>query len=106
MNKNTRYFFAIRHKPSGGFLPQMTSYGFTRCTPTLTEPPRLFSKHGPARQALDRWLQGEWTEVGFSEDDEVKLKVVPKSDRRSEDLEIVEVEITATSLADSKLRLL
>lgn len=100
------FFFAIRHKPSGGYLPQQNSYGFTRTEPSCSEPPRLFSKIGPCKQALDRWVQGEWYEGSPNEEGEVKVKILPKPGRRAADMEIVEVALHATSLADAKLRLL
>ena len=106
MIKSTGYFFAIRHKPSGGFLPQMGSYGFTRTEPSLTEAPRLFAKIGPCKQALDRWLEGEWFEGAPNEDGETKIRVIRRPERRADHMEIVEVALVATSLADSKLRLL
>lgn len=100
-----KLFLAIRHNPSGGFLPQMTSYGFTRCNPSLTEPPRLFTKPGAATQALNRWLEGEWME-GFYNDEtgEQQIKIIPRHDRRRTDMEIVEIEVTARTLSEAELR--
>lgn len=102
---NRKLFLAIRHKPSGGFLPQMTSYGFTRQEPTLEAPPRLFTKPGAATQALDRWLAGEWFEGRYNEDTgEQTLNVVKRPDRRASEMEIVEVEIIARTLSEAQLR--
>lgn len=98
-----KFFFAIKHKPSGGFLPQMSSYGFTRCEPSLIEPPRLFPKMGPARQALDRWLKGEWYEK-FASDEEISIEVVARPDRRAADMEIVEIELHPRTLTEAQLR--
>lgn len=103
----TARFLAIRHNPSGGFLPQMTSYGFTRCSPSKTEPPRLFTKPGAAKQALDRWLQGAWFE-GYFDDDQNRqdVKIVPQPERRRQDMEIVEIELVVRSLSEAQLRVL
>lgn len=99
------HYLAIRHNPSGGFLPQMTSYGFTRCAPSLVDPPRLFTKIGAAKQALDRWLQGEWFE-GFYDDERglQDIRIQPVAGRRREDMEIVEIEITARTFNEALLR--
>lgn len=102
-----KFFLAIRHKPSGGFLPQMASYGFTRCEPTVLEPPRLFTKIGGAKQALSRWLEGEWFEGHY--DDETgkqEIRVIAKAHRQASLMEIVEIEIVFRSLSDAQLRIL
>lgn len=100
-----RFFLAIRHKPSGGFLPAVRGYGFTRATPSTTAPPRLFEKPGPARQALDYWLEGELFEGTVDEDSGLQeLRLVRKPERRAFDMEIVEIEITARTLSEAELR--
>lgn len=101
------FFLAIRHIPSGGFLPAQTSYGFTRTEPTLVDPPRLFTKKGPAKQALARWLEGALYEGNYDEDtNETSLKLVPRPHRRAAEMEIVEVELFARTLSDAQLRVL
>jgi hypothetical protein len=104
--KPRKFFLAIKHKPSGGYLPQMASYGFTRTEPSLDEPPRLFTKPGAARQALDRWLAGAWFEGAENSDGELSIQVVPQQGRRAADMEIVELELTARSLTEAQLRTL
>lgn len=100
-----KLFLAIRHNPSGGFLPQMTSYGFTRCNPSLTEPPRLFTKPGAAKQALDRWLEGRWFEGMYNDETgQQDITIVPVAGRRREDMEIVEIEISSRTLTEAELR--
>lgn len=100
-----QFFLAIRHTPSGGFLPQMASYGFTRCEPTTEEPPRLFTRPGAAKQALDRWLEGAHYET-FSDGDTQKIEVHPRPHRRRADMEIVEIELVVRSLSEAQLRVL
>lgn len=98
-------FFAIRHKPSGGFLPQMASYGMTRTEPSLTEPPRLFTTKKGCEQSLRRWLEGEWYEGLFNEETQQQdIKIVKRPDRRALDMEIVEIELSARTLTEAELR--
>lgn len=99
-----RHYFAIRHNPSGGFLPAVKGYGFTRTSPTLDEPPRLFGKTGPARQALDRWLEGELFEGTPDDENRIDLRLVRKPDRMASQMEIVEVELQFRSLSEAELR--
>ena len=99
-----RLFFAILHRPSGGFLPAVRGFGFTRTEPTKTEPPRLFAKIGPCRQALNYWLEGEHFE-GLDNDEGVTIvKVTPRPERKLSSMEIVEIELTPRSLADAQIR--
>lgn len=99
-----KHFLAIRHK-NGGFLPAVKGYGFTRTTPTLTEPPRLFTKPGPCRQALRYWLEGELYEGSGTDDDgQIDLRLIRKPERREEDMEVVEIEIIVRSLSEAELR--
>lgn len=101
-----QFFLAIRHKPSGGFLPSVRGYGFTRTEPTLTEPPRLFEKSGPCRQALNRWLEGELYEGTETDDGTLQLRCIKKPDRRKGDFEIVEIELIVRTLSEAALRIL
>ena len=102
MTAERKFFLAIRHKPSGGFLPSLNSYGFTRAEPTRDQPPRLFTKHGAALQALNSWLEGEW----FETPEDAVLRVRPVAGRRREEMEIVEIELIVRTLEAAKLRLL
>lgn len=97
-------FLAIRHKPSQGFLPAVKGYGFTRTKPTCEEPPRLFEKMGPCKQALTRWLEGELFEGNVTDDGTIDLRLVHKPERRRTDMEIVEIEIIARTLSEAELR--
>lgn len=104
MNAPRRFFLAIRHRPTGGFLPSVKGYGFTRATPTKEEPPRFFTKIGPCKQALNRWLEGELYEGVFDDDSgTVDLKLIRRPERKAADMEIVEIEMVVRSLSDAQL---
>lgn len=105
-------YYAIRHKRTGFFLPAQSSYGFTRVEPTPAREaaPRLFSSVGPAKQALTWWLRGEayetvedqWNTDGPER--EVRLKIIPKANRRADDMEIVAISLVVESLEELALR--
>jgi hypothetical protein len=104
-----RFFLAIRHKPSGGFLPNIRGYGFTKTEPTLLEPPRLFVRMGSAKQALKYWLEGELTErpdhdADFG--DQLIIHCKRRPDRRAEHMEVVEIELIPRTLTEAQLRIL
>lgn len=104
-----RYFLAIRHRPSGGLLPNVRGYGFTKVDPSTTEPPRLFVKPAAAKQALNYWLQGEYSETVDNDSDwgeSITLTCRPRHDRKPADMEIVEVEIIVRTLAEAQLRII
>ena len=101
------HYLAIRHRPTGGFLPASRGYGFTREEPSLVKPPRLFVRPSSATQALDYWLEGEHYEG--SDDPEsgaLTLKVIPRPHRRREEMEIVEIELIPRTLTEAQLRTL
>lgn len=101
-----RFFLAIRHKPTGGFLPAVRGYGFTRTEPSLELPPRLFEKPGPCRQALNRWLEGELYEGNEDDSGFITLRHVRRPDRRKHEYEIVEIELIVRTLSEAQLRIL
>lgn len=103
MNRR-KHFLAIRHKPSGGFLPSVKGYGFTRTEPSLEEPPRLFTKMGPCKQALSKWLEGELYEGNASDEGVLDLRLVRRADRHAHQMEIVEVECIVRTLTEAELR--
>jgi hypothetical protein len=108
-NNGRKYFLAIRHRPSGGLLPNVRGYGFTKTEPSTTDPPRLFVRIASAKQALNYWLQGELTERLDSDSDfgtELTLHLRRRPDRREADMEIVEVEIVVRTLAEAQLRII
>ena len=95
-----REFFAIRHNPSGGFLPELSGVraGFTHTEPELDSVPRLFTSEAGARRALTWWLKGvtsvyrgqstnpdSWGE--YEED----WSTTVEEHRKAEDMEVVPV---------------
>jgi hypothetical protein len=94
-------FWAIKHRPSGHYLPQSdrTSGGFTHFEPQdpCVRPPRLFQKERSAMQALRWWLMGvttvRHTGGGAWDDYSETWDTHPEPDRKAEDMEIVLVEL-------------
>ena len=93
-------FFAIRHKPSGYFLPAYAKrHGRTNAEPTDALAPRLFMKAHHAKAALDWWLLGvvtlsyrtDW-ESGYTETR--GLDIEPRADRKADDMEVVAITLT------------
>lgn len=98
-------FYAVRHIPTGFFLPT-TKKGYTTTEPmdaTLISP-RLHTSHKRANQAMHAWCRGvhkaRW-EYSDSDSDyysggsmyveEIKIKPMPK--RNLADMEVVEVHL-------------
>lgn len=102
-------FFAIRHKPSGGFLPAISSYGFTRCEPSCSDPPRLFKEKRNATQALNWWLRGEsfehshWSDNDLGPERSIEIRTIHKPGRRRADFEIVLVGFLFKSVEQAEL---
>jgi hypothetical protein len=96
-------YWAIRHKPSGGFLPAGRKRGFTHDQPSTELPPRLFTKRRAAKAALRCWLMGDWKEEtsGGSSyyGDDYDIYPVPPSkppaDRKPEEMEVVMLLLVA-----------
>lgn len=88
-----RELFAIRHKPSGGHLPEV-GRGYTFSEPSVDRIPRLFESASAAKRALTWWLKGG-TSVLRSKDywgeyDETWQHTdIPN--RKAEDMEVVPV---------------
>ncbi len=97
--------YVIRHKPTGGFLPQSSNKrnGYTHDEPVTMESkfcPRLFARAQDAKTALTWWLKGEtrakWTGGMFTNafgeaDDDVSFEWYTEAcvDRKAEDMEVV-----------------
>jgi len=94
-----RAFYAIRHLPSGGFLPEIHK-GYTFSEPSTKECdiPRLFTTKAGAKRALTWWLRGtlhvtktggQW---GFGEPEyDESWHDTPMPDRKTENMEVVQV---------------
>lgn len=97
--------FAIRHKPSGFYLPEPEGYGgrggsFVKPVDCSGDGPnpRIFKHMRSAKAALNQWLRGEhhgitegdwneWTGEYYSYT--VGADIVPQLDRIRTDMEIV-----------------
>ncbi len=86
--------WVIRHKPTGGFLPEpkysKRGRGGALYEPSTTDKPRLFRTERGAKNALTAWLQGKWHWTLTSwEDGEGSLDIKPVPSRLREEMEIV-----------------
>lgn len=70
------YYYAIRHKPTGHFLPRFPGqWGGTWVEPTDKEPPRLFRTGGYASLSLNHWLERKVATRNRDEMEIVRLKI-------------------------------
>lgn len=95
-----RTFFAIRHKPTGGYLPEITGVraGYTHTEPETHSVPRLFLDKAAAQRALTWWLKGAtsvWRGQSSNPDSwgeyEEDWSTEPQEHRKAEDMEVVPV---------------
>lgn len=92
-------YYAIRHTPSGGYLPQTRRRtGLTHDEPTADKPPRLFTRRRDAKLALDHWLKGCLINIykldQHTGNERRELEYYkPDTERRAEDMFVVKVEI-------------
>ena len=89
--------FAIKHKPTGGFLPE-TGGGYTHSEPCTYLIPRLFTTKKGACCALTWWLKG-WTSVAhtrdyFGEYDET-WQTEHILERKAADMEVIPLTLEA-----------
>lgn len=104
MAKTRMKYWAIRHKPTGYYLPEPLSGqsgkpGYTSTEPCSPEqlPPRLFCTEGGAHKALTWWLKGKVyvskTFVPSSflgpEEYEETWSIHEEPERKKEDMEVV-----------------
>jgi hypothetical protein len=93
--------YAIRHHPTGLFLPRKEGRGATHREPTARlSKARLFHRERDARGFLTVWLQGKQTaracmssHESFFEDD-IELVLEPVPSRKREEMEIVAYSLT------------
>lgn len=79
-------FYAIRVKGTNKYLPMRErQYGHSFSEPTSIEekPPRLFFNEKQVKAALSSWLLGEHRKT------RKYIDIVPKKDRKRENMEIV-----------------
>lgn len=112
MNNLTVY--AIRHKPSGEFMPaRMSRCGFGGWSwwrePNQGEPydktPRIFPTKTGARNALSAWLAGRWVQViektgNWEEPEESDNYCVPEKTENARNRD--DMEIVSFSLIENK----
>lgn len=103
--------WAIRHKPTGHYLPQSSRkrHGYTHDEPVTMESnfcPRLFAREQDAKTALTWWLKGEtsayWSHVSpwdWDGEADYEWHEQPRSDRKAEDMQVVKVFITVEEAA-------
>ena len=94
-------YFAIRHKPTGNYMP-VARGGSTGISAYTLErgrhPPRLFTTRKGAQCALTWWLDGEQVAV-YAEDGwggHTGWRTDHKTDRHKADVEVVEVTFYVT----------
>lgn len=95
------FFYAVRHKPSGKFLPVVETgkRGATHVSITDKRPPRLFKTGQHAASALRHWLAGrqsityERNSSWFGEDDSEVHHTEPVPERKAKEMEIVRVRV-------------
>lgn len=97
--------YAIRHIPTGHFLPMSFERGHRHShdEPTANCIPRLFPNQHSAKSALTQWLRGKWTnspyavyEEGYYSHSEQELEVEPVPSRKAEEMEIVTLSVRET----------
>lgn len=91
--------YAVRHKPSGMFIPRLETgkrRGGSHLEPSNDREPRLFFNRLSARAFLSNWLQGimkaDYT-VDYNGNEDYSIKVIPQPHRKKEDMEIVEFDL-------------
>lgn len=101
--------FAIRHKPSGAFMPEPKGRcmrGGSHLEPEKDVMPRLFHSERSAKAALTQWLRGkhvadyDWDYDDYSGKEykyQCGTNIIPQPHRKREDMEIVPVSITFKS---------
>lgn len=87
--------FAIRQKSTGYWLPPFAKKrGHTHAEVYVGAVPRLFRRRQDAATALRWWLEGAHTQVVDFEYGDCDLKVLPRPERKADDMEVVSVQLT------------
>lgn len=106
----TLTLFAIRHKATGEFLPELSGQGrgytFTSPLPVSSETPRLFRSARAAKLALRAWLHGPYERVWETDEwggGQVVVgtapRATPPADRNPDEMEIIPVTLTWSEAA-------
>ncbi len=91
--------YAVRHKPSGMFIPRLETgkrRGGSFLEPTNEREPRLFFNKLSARAFLSNWLQGtfqNYSTMNYEGYEDGGLKVTPQPHRKKDEMEIVEFDL-------------
>lgn len=96
-------YYAIKHKPTGLFMPQMRG-GFSYWEPKgEPQPPRLFATRRAAANALTCWANGRYAKRFVTTQDswdepyyqsEAGTEAEPDITRRRDDLQVVEITLS------------
>ena len=91
-------FYAIRHKPTGLYLPRREARGATHREPTAAlQQARFWHRERDAKGFLTVWLQGKASMREYQDwqgDYDVEYSVDPVPTRKREEMEIVRLELT------------
>lgn len=93
-------FWAIKHIPTGTYLPAPRGRGGrggTRVSVDGTALPRLFTSEQSAKASLRWWLAGEvhvYQEQNYEGEYNETWETIPKADRVADDMEVVPVSLT------------
>ncbi len=108
MSDRRRFFYAIRNKQTGYYLPGYGSRkghgGFTSDKPEREYPPRLFWRLQDAKLALWHWLKGR-VQVWYDHEGEENWTHTCKHDRKAYEMEIVEIRISTSKVVEHVHRL-
>ena len=91
--------YAVRHKPSGLFIPRLKAgrrRGGSHLEPSNDREPRLFFNKKSARSFLGQWLLGivvAHSYQGYDGGHAEIIKIVPQPHRNKLDMEIVEFNL-------------
>ena len=108
----TIIYFAVRHKPSGNFLPypvkradkpgarfKLRGFSYVEPLPPEESIVRLHLTENTAKRAMKAWAQGKWKEeITYSYDGEPDYsgpEPIAVPDRKLEDMEVVKIELKA-----------
>ena len=90
-------WYAIIHKPTGAYMPEMRR-GYSRWKPEITQDnPRLFKTVRGAQAAIAAWSRGvhyiEYYKNDYTLDSSCEIVVAPNTQRDKNELMVVEVKL-------------
>lgn len=97
-------YWMIRHKPTGGWLPELAKplrAGYTGTEPTTKGKPRIFTTERGAKDALRWWLRGivnitvKMSDFGSLDPEPAESwDEIPMPNRKAEEMEVVKVDLS------------